>query len=135
MNPTPVRVSLPHRRSGRRVFLISPQLYCLRRLDDCILVHSLTLVSRSKEPVRSAEIWVHVNRLPQLVYRLVVSPGKIICVAQNAVDDERERIEFQGAAYLADRFVVSRKRHQKLAAPLMRGGIVWIQLNRAIDFS
>src|SRR5690349_13616178 len=73
------------------------------------------------------------KRLSQLLDGLVVATSEIKSDAEIRVDDRREGIKVNRAFTFGDGFIKSSKADQRvIAKPLMRGSVVWVELNRAL---
>src|SRR5438552_7582431 len=83
----------------------------------------------------SRKVWVHIDRLPVLFYRLVVLASVIEDPSSIHVHNECERIEFLCALYLSNRFIEPPHRCKLECVPLTGRGIVWVKLDGPLEFT
>src|SRR6516164_7310645 len=83
--------------------------------------------------VSGREIWIHVDRLLELIDRLFVLTCIVEAYAQIRIEVHVQGIGFQGAPELLNGFVVSRKIRKKKPVPLMGRTVVGFKLGCMLE--
>src|SRR6185436_4705767 len=85
--------------------------------------------------MRSYIVWVHFDQFFEMLDRSVILASHIVRTAEVSLDSQRHRVEFEGLFIFGKTLVKSALKHQELAQPMIRGGIVWAKLDRSAVFT
>src|SRR5262245_52352797 len=84
--------------------------------------------------MRPRKVWVHLYRFLELRDRLLRLSSYGVNYTYNSVDDKRKRIQFLRPLYLGQCLIITAQGEQIFGIPVVRGCIVWIELNSPLVF-
>ena len=93
-------------------------------------MHLLLHIHQAKHAVRRGKVGVHFNHLPQLLDCRVISAGQVAVQRLRHVNQQRQRVAFDGQLRVFESFVVPAQVGKKDRIPMVRLGIVGIQGQR-----